>query len=82
MGHFVLKLKPLDEENSHVQRAGEIRAKFTAAGHQISLRTVLLAWEEYSESMCAGWINHQGKDVDELIVCMKPWLFDMKETQE
>lgn len=81
MGQFVYKPAPLDDANTHVQWADEIRAKVQAAGHTISLRTVLLAWEAYSDSVCAGWIVHEKKDADELLACMEPWLFDMEEAQ-
>lgn len=74
MSHFMFKPSPLEQNNQHVKWAGEIRTKLLADGHRISLHTCLLAWEAYSESVCAGWINHEDLCAKELLFNMGPWL--------
>ncbi len=58
------KLKLIEQENgfyqTDVERIVEI---FAERGYEISATDAGIAWQRYSDSMCAGWMNLDNEDV-------------------
>lgn len=75
---YTFRPEPPNQDDRHTQWAADLQRKLADAGYIMSVRTCLLAWEAYSETLCAGWIYHEDKTADEIIFFMRPWLDEIK----
>jgi len=56
----MIKLKFRDPYNHHFEYTSDIERIvkiFADRGYEISHQDAVRAWESYSDSMCAGWMN-------------------------
>lgn len=71
-----LKYKPAlpNPDDPHWAWACELVEKLALAGYDIDTWDVMQAWEEYSETLCAGWIVHEDYDAEEIFSCIRPFV--------
>ncbi len=66
---LVLVRPPTDTE-AFPEDVKRIQAALESAGYTTTRRECALAWEQYSETMCAGWLMLPSRDVDILQVLL------------
>lgn len=74
MIRYRYKPKKGSEDSRHFDWAEEIAEKLKAEGISIPTEDIMEAWEQYSDTMCAGWITHDFLTVEEILASMMPWL--------
>lgn len=57
---------PEDPDHRFALQARDIQEKLAASGYELSLQDVISAWESYSDSVCATWIDASGLDGEEI----------------
>lgn len=57
--------------------AREMCARLAGAGYDIPLTDMILAWDAYSESMCATWMRAEGLDAEDIFVRISGYLEEM-----
>lgn len=62
------RIEPLDEALEWGRRSwgSDLVDRLAEAGYRISLADAVAAWEDYSDSMAAGWMQHDGLTGDEI----------------
>lgn len=54
--------------------AREMRERLAEAGYEISLQDLLLAWDAYSDSMCATWMRADDLDGEGILARISGYL--------
>jgi hypothetical protein len=60
--------------SEYVTDASAIAMAFARLGYEVSSRDAYMAWRDYSDSVCAGWIVLDGMSDDDIVMYAIPYL--------
>jgi hypothetical protein len=73
MRRFVFR--PEEREPHRFEReARDMCERLTEAGYEVPLHDLILAWDAYSESVCATWISAHGLDGEDILDRVRSYL--------
>jgi hypothetical protein len=73
MRRFVFRPE-VTEPHRFEGEAREMRERLAEAGYEISLPDLILAWDAYSDGMCATWMRADDLDGEDILNRISPYL--------